>query len=102
MDCYMWVDTSTGKSLMIPISDASETYVKNELPDIEEATNTSLLPARQAYVTPETGANFTRMLTLISTVCSHDDIDHETCVDDPDCDEKIRLLSQLPTRKKKH
>jgi len=102
MDCYMWVDTSSGKSLAIPISDEAETYLKNEIPGIGEAANTSLLPERQAYLIPETGDNFVRMLALLSVTCSHDVIDHQTCVNDPNCDEKIRMISQAPTRKKNH
>ena len=102
MDCYMWVDVSTTKSLMIPISDDSETYVKNQLSGITEATNTALLPDRQAYIAPETGDNLTKLLTLLSVVCTHDKIDHETCVNDPNCDEKIRMISQAPTRKVNH
>ena len=33
-------------------------------------------------------------------VCSHDDVDHKTCVNDPDCDERLRLLPELSADKK--
>ena len=95
MDCYIWSDRLTGNALLIPVSDAAETYVKNELSGISEATNTSLMPDRQAYVLPQTGGNNARLTTLLAP-CSHDKIDHDTCVDDPGCDEKIRLLPQAP------
>jgi len=96
MDCQIWVDPATGNTLLIPISDASETYVKNELSGIAEVANTSLSSARQAYVLPQTGDNNTKLNTLLAVICTHAKINHETCVNDPGCDEKIRLISQAP------
>ena len=100
MDCYMWVDPTTSEGLLIPISDEAETYLTTQLSGIEERTNTSILSERTAYLLPESGDNYTRFHALITTVCSHVDENHRTCVNDPNCDERLRLVSQAPADKK--
>jgi len=104
MDYYMWVDVTTTEALLIPISDEAETFLKAEVSGIEERTNTSLLlKERKAYLIPSSGDSlFSKFNALVTTACSHEDIDHKTCVEDPSCEEKIRLISQAPTRKKNH
>ena len=97
MDCYTWVDLSTGETILIPVSDAAETFLKAQLTGIEERSNTSLLLTdRQAYASPTSGSNYLKLNTLIEAVCSHDDIDHRTCKNDPNCDEKLRILEEAP------
>ena len=101
MDYYMWVDITTTEALLIPISDEAETFLKSEVSGIEERTNTSLLlKERKAYLIPVSGDNYTKFNTLATKVCSHDDVDHKTCVNDPDCDERLRLLPELSADKK--
>ena len=98
MDCYAWVDTKTGETILIPISDAAETFLKSQLSGIEERTNSSpLLKSRKAYASPTSGSNYTKLNTLLSTVCSHDDLSHRTCVNDPNCGEKLRILEEFPS-----
>ena len=104
MDYYMWIDVTTAEGLLIPISDEAETFLKAQLSGIEERTNTSmLLKERKAYPIPSSRDSlFSKFNALVTKVCSHDDIDHKNCVEDPDCDEKMRLISQAPSRKKNH
>ena len=103
MDYYMWIDVTTAEGLLIPISDEAETFLKAQLSGIEERTNTSLIPERKAYSIPLSGDSlFSTFNTLVTTPCSHEDIDHKNCVEDPSCEEKIRLISQAPSRKKNH
>ena len=97
MDCYAWVDLSTAELLLIPISDDAETFLKAQFSGIEEKPNTSLLlEERKASLCPTSGSDFTKLNTLIEAVCSHDDIDHRTCKNDPNCDEKLRILEESP------
>lgn len=101
MDYYMWVDATTTEALLIPISDEAETFLKAEVSGIEERTNTSLLlKERKAYLIPSPSS--VEFNALLTATCSHDDIDHETCVEDPNCKEKIRLIPQVPSRTKYH
>ena len=104
MDYYMWVDVTTTEALLIPISDEAETFLKAEVSGIAERTNTSLLlKERKAYLIPSSGDSlFSKFNTLLTATCSHEYIDHETCVEDPSCEEKIRLISQAPSIKKHH
>tara|TARA_R100000808_G_scaffold2947_2_gene11024 strand:- start:8446 stop:8724 length:279 start_codon:yes stop_codon:yes gene_type:complete len=90
----MWVEASTGDSLMIPYNDASETFLNAQFSSLVEKPNNSFVKTHKAYVLPSSGSDLTKFNSLLDANCSHTVITHDTCDEDPDCDSKIRLIPQ--------